>query len=178
MRGLSVSPKVMNAIQDALPDPPKRIEVMDQVWGSQRAKILEIVALKFMRMSNREVADALGMHESSISRIVNGDAYSMVLEQVRDKIVDNRGDITKRLEKEMEKNLEVLLAIRDNPMNSPNDRRQTVKDLNEWLRNPPTGRDRVKETVTLKMSHVPEPDVVQTEHEDMAPGHVIPLPGP
>jgi len=141
------------------------------------ARAMEIAALKLMQRTNREIARELDLDESTVSKYVNGEAFQLVIQQVRERMIETRGDITKRLEGEQERNLDILLKMRDNEALEPNERRLIIKDLNEWLRNPPTGRDRIKETVTLKLAQPPEPDEVSTRHDDTAPAVVVPLSG-
>lgn len=169
--------EILNGMEDTpeVIEEGKPLTGLENIQPARRPKVIEIAALKLMRKTNREVADELGMHVSTISKIIAGDAYQLIVEQVREKMIESRGDITKRLEREQDRNLEILLNMRDNDALQANERRLIIKDLNEWLRDPPTGRDRIKETVTLKVSGTPEPDEVLDEHEDTAPSALIPL---
>jgi len=167
--------------QDALIATVKGIESgarrtgLDEIKTAFRGRGLEIAMLKAKGLTNKRTAEIIGVGEKTITNYINGEVFQLLLEEVREKAIDQQGDLTERLKGEASACLDTLVSIRDDLESSPDTRRRSANDLLGLLANPPGGKENVKQTIRVFMNPpTEEPRVIEGSQEE-AQGRVVPI---
>ena len=167
--------------QDALIEAVKQIDAgakrtgLDELRPAFRGRGLEIAQLKARGVTNKRTAEIVGVDERTITNYITGEIFQLLLEEVREKAIDQQSDLTERLKDESTACLDTLIAIRDDIEASPDTRRRTAMDLLALLKDPPGGKEHVKQTIKVFMNPPSDNPKVLEGSETEAQARVVPI---